>query len=219
MQEIVGKPIDPSASSGAILDSPPKRTISLIRERIRGPFIRYSAVNRPISATKSKVLTSPLVRQKIVSPVSRYTAVDEPISTPTLSSVSNVEAELTEVRNAWSKYRRTNGRDAVYIYLTAVFRLVMRWRRLNCAVKNSRAALRLQDGAPQMKPEPFGIVIFCTSDPEVADAKTRSKWSRVLRYARKAKPTGQRLTDFIKSNGGLNECARQFAQPKKAPIE
>ena len=36
-----------------------------------------------------------------------------------------------------------------------------------------------------MKPEPFGIVIFCTSDPEVADAKTRSKWSRVLRYATK----------------------------------
>ena len=56
-----------------------------------------------------------------------------------------------------------------------------------------------------MKPEPFGIVIFCSSDPNVADAKTRSKWSRVLRYARKTKPTGQRLADFIKSNGGLNE--------------
>ena len=61
-----------------------------------------------------------------------------------------------------------------------------------------------------MKPEPFGIVIFCTADPKIADAKTRSKWSRVLRYAaRKAKPAGQRLTDFIKSNGGINECARQ----------
>jgi hypothetical protein len=66
-----------------------------------------------------------------------------------------------------------------------------------------------------MKPEPFGIVIFCTSDPEVADAKTRSKWSRVLRYARKAKPAHQRLTDFIKSNGGLNECARRFARSSK----
>ena len=171
MEEIVGKPIDPSASGGAIPDSPPKRTISLIRERIRGPFSRYSAVNRPISATKSKVLTSPLVRQKIVSPVSRYTAVNEPISTPTLSSVSSVEAELTEVRNAYATYRSTNGRDAVYIYLTSVFRLVMRWRRLNRAVNNSGAALRLQPDGPAMKPEPFGIVILCTSDPEVADAK------------------------------------------------
>jgi hypothetical protein len=121
MEEIVGKPIDPGASGGAILDSPPKRTISLIRERIRGPFSRYSAVNRPISATKSKVLTKPLVRQKIVSPVSRHTAVNEPISTPTLNSVSNVEAELAEVRNAWEQYRSTNSRDAVYIYLKVRF--------------------------------------------------------------------------------------------------
>ena len=171
MEEIVGKPIDPSASGGAILDSPPKRTISLIRDRIRGPFSRYSAVNRPISATKSKVLTSPLVRQKIVSPVSRYTAVNEPISTPTLNSVSNVEAELAEIKRAWQIYQSTNSRDAIYIYLTPVFRLVTRWRRLNCALKKARAALRLQAGAPQMRPEPFGILIFCTSDSEVADAR------------------------------------------------
>jgi hypothetical protein len=39
----------------------------------------------------------------------------------------------------------------------------------------------------------------------VADAKTRSKWSRVLRFARSVKPANQSLTDFIKSNGGLNE--------------
>jgi hypothetical protein len=212
MEEIVGKPIDPSASGGAIPDSPPKRTISLIRERIRGPFSRYSTVNRPISATKSKVLTSPLVRQKIVSPVSRYTAVNEPASTPTLNSVSNVEAEMAEVRNAWVTYRSTNSRDAIYIYLPAVFRVVTRWQRLNCAVKNSRTALRLQAGAAQMKLEPFAMVIFCSSDPEVADAKSRSKWSRVLRYARNTKPAGQRLIDFIKSNGGLNECARKFAR-------
>jgi hypothetical protein len=70
----------------------------------------------------------------------------------------------------------------------------------------------LADETPQMKPEPFAIVIFCTSDPEVADAKTRSKWSRVLCYARKAQPVGQSLTEFIKSNGGINECAGWFAR-------
>jgi hypothetical protein len=68
-----------------------------------------------------------------------------------------------------------------------------------------------------MKAEPFGIVIFCTADPKIVDAKTRSKWSRVLRYAARAKPPGQRLTDFVKSNGGVNECARKFAQPKRRP--
>ena len=155
------------------------------------------------------MLTSPLVRQKIVSPVSRYPAVNKPILKPTSNPVSSVEAELAEVRNAWATYRSTNGRDAIYIYLTAVFRLVMRWRHLNCVVKNSRTALHLRPNPAPMKPEPFGIVIFCTANPNVVDAKTRSKWSRVLRYAAQAKPPGQSLIQFVKSNGGLNECARK----------
>ena len=187
MEDILGKPIDLSAS-GAVANSPLRQTIRPIRQRTRGPLSPY-----------------PLVKNALVK---------KPISVPASNLLPSIEAELAEVRRAWARYRSTNGRDAVYIYLTSVFRLVMRWRRLNCAVKNSRAALRLQHDAPQMKPEPFGIIIFCTTDLEIVDAKTRSKWSRVLRFARKAKPPGQRLTDFIKSNRGLNECARKFARNK-----
>jgi hypothetical protein len=185
MEDFLGKPIDLSAS-GAVANSPLRQTIRPIRQRTRGPLSPY-----------------PLVKNALVK---------KPISTPTLNPVSSIEIELARVRSAWARYRSTNGRGAIYIYLTAVFRVVMRWRRLDCAVKNSRAALRLQHDPPQMKPEPFGIVICCTCDLEVADAKTRSKWSRVLRYARNTKPAEQRLIDFIKSNGGLNECARKFAR-------
>jgi hypothetical protein len=188
MEDIIAKPIDSSASGRAVANSPPQPMTTPIRQRMVGPLSRY-----------------PLVKNA---------SVKETIWRPTLNAVSGIEAELAEVRSAWARYRATNSRDAVYGYLQSVFALVTRWRRLNCAVKNSRAALRLQHHPPQMKPEPFGIVIFCTSDPRSADAKTRSKWSRVLRYARKTKPGNQRLTDFIKSNGGLNECARRFAQSR-----
>jgi len=58
------------------------------------------------------------------------------------------------------------------------------------------------------------MVIFCMADLKVADAKTRSKWSRVLRYARIAKPGDQPLTAFIKSNGGINACARMFTRDR-----
>jgi len=150
--------------------------------------------------------------EKTVAPFNRYPSVKKPISRPTPSRNADIDIELAEVTRAWRVYRATIGRDAVYIFLSRVFAVVTRWQHLNCAVKNSRAALRHQLDAPQMKPEPFGIVIFCTSDPEVVDAKTRSKWSRALRFARKAKPANQRLTDFIKSKGGLNECAARFAQ-------
>ena len=189
MEDILGKPIDLSAS-GAVANSPLRQTIRPIRQRTRGPISPY-----------------PLVKHALVK---------KPVWRPTLNRVFSIETELAEVRSAWANYRSTNGRDAIYIYLTAVFRLVMRWRRLNYAIKNSRTALRLEHDPPQMKPEPFAIVIFCTCDPEVADAKTRSKWSRVLRYAARAKPASRRLTDFVKSNGGINECARKFARNRRS---
>ena len=115
------------------------------------------------------------------------------------------------MRAAWQRYRSIHDRDAVYLYFEAVFALVTRWQRQQCAMKNSRAALRLRPHAPKMKPEAFARVIFCTSDPNVADAKTRSKWSRVLQFARKAKPANQTLTEFVKLNGGINACAQMFA--------
>ena len=212
---VIANPIDPSASGWAVGGSPLKPTNPPIRERILGPFSRYPAVNRPISATKPTVLTRPLVRQKIVSPVNRCPAVNEQLSRPTLNPISSIEAELAEIKRAWRIYQSTNSRDAVYIYLASVFGIVMRWRRLNCALKKSRTALRFQHDAPQMKPEPFAIMILCTSDSNVADAKTRSKWARVCRYARKTKPRQVRLIDFVKSQGGLNECARRFARNRK----
>ena len=59
--------------------------------------------------------------------------------------------------------------------------------------------------------EPFAVVIFCTSDFRKLDAKTRSKWSRALRYAERFKPDNQGLAQFIKSKGGINECAARYS--------
>ena len=41
----------------------------------------------------------------------------------------------------------------------------------------------------------------------------------MLRYAARAKPHGQRLTDFVKALGGLNEAARLFAQAARSVSE
>jgi hypothetical protein len=188
MQEVIGKPIEPSVPGAAVANSPPKPTNPPIRQRILGQGSQY-----------------PLLKNALVSK-------------PILHPVSSIEAELAEMDRAWRKYRSINDRDAVYIYLASVFKVVMRWQRLDCALQNARTALRLQADAPQMKPEPFGLVIFCTADPRIVDAKTRSKWSRVLRYAARAKPAGQRFTDFVKSNGSLNECARRFARDREACV-
>ena len=95
MEDILGKPIDLSAS-GAVANSPLRQTIRPIRQRTRGPLSPY-----------------PLVKNALVK---------KPISKPTLNPVSSIEAELAEVRSAWARYRSTNSRDAVYIYLAVRFR-------------------------------------------------------------------------------------------------
>jgi hypothetical protein len=43
--------------------------------------------------------------------------------------------------------------------------------------------------------EPFAAIILCTADREKVDKRTRSKWSRVLRYAAEYKSISEPLGD------------------------
>jgi len=135
------------------------------------------------------------------------------------TSHSTVSDELEHARRAWIRYQSTRKRAAVYGYLNAVFEISQRWIKQGRAKTYSLQALATTKHPSAIRiDEPFAAVIFCTSDPEIADAKTRSKWSRVLRCARKTKPSNQRLTDFIKSKGGVNACARRFAKASRLAI-
>ena len=118
-----------------------------------------------------------------------------------------VDDELAVARSAWSEYQSSRKRDAVYPYLTAVFEIVACWKKQHRAKARSQQALAAtkERGAIRTR-EPFSVVIFCTSDPCKVDAKTRSKWSRALRYAERFKPESQGLAQFIKSKGGINKC-------------
>jgi hypothetical protein len=59
---------------------------------------------------------------------------------------------------------------------------------------------------------PAAAVICCTADRDKVDDRTRSKWSRVLRYAAEYKDLDEPLRDFIKCKGGINKCASRFAR-------
>jgi hypothetical protein len=58
----------------------------------------------------------------------------------------------------------------------------------------------------------FAAVIRCTADPAKADKRTRSKWSRVMRYAAACKRDSEALDQFIKRKGGINACAAGFSR-------
>jgi hypothetical protein len=119
--------------------------------------------------------------------------------------------DLSRVQNAWEESQTRRERDAIYIYLTAVFDLVAWWSAEGRAVERAQRALRLNNIRPSDRDEPFAAIIRCTAGPAKVDKRTRSKWSRVLRYALEYKSDSEALRHFVKRKGGINRCAERFS--------
>ena len=133
-------------------------------------------------------------------------AVTIPFSTEAL------QANLLRLQNEWETVQASHDRGAVYQYLSAVFELVSWWAKEGRAVNRAHRALQLRGYSSVRQPEPFAAVILCTADRDKVDERTRSKWSRVLRFAAEFKALEEPLRDFIKRKGGINKCASRFAR-------
>jgi hypothetical protein len=60
--------------------------------------------------------------------------------------------------------------------------------------------------------EPFAAIFLCSADRKKVDKRTRSKWSRVVRYAAEYKTSAEPLAAFIQRKGGINKCAERFTR-------
>jgi hypothetical protein len=123
-----------------------------------------------------------------------------------------LKQDLLRVRNAWEGSESSRDRNAIYGYLSAVFDLVMWWAAEGRAISRARWALQLQNTWPSDHDEPFAAIILVTSDPAKVDRRTRSKWSRVLRYAAEYKTNAEPLAAFVQRKGGINKCAARSAR-------
>jgi hypothetical protein len=134
----------------------------------------------------------------------------EPTTIP--FSPGALKANLLRLEREWDMAQASRDRGAIYQYLSAVFETVMVWAKEGKAVKRAHRALHLRGYSSVREPEPFAAVILCTSDPDKVDDRTRSKWSRVLRYVAEYKDLDEPLRNFIKRRGGLNGCASRFSR-------
>jgi hypothetical protein len=83
------------------------------------------------------------------------------------------------------------------------------WAAEGQEIDRARRALRLCRLEISDREDPFASIIRCTADPEKADKLTRSKWSRVMRYAAAYKSDSEPLDQFIRRKGGIKcMCAR-----------
>jgi hypothetical protein len=127
-----------------------------------------------------------------------------------------LKRDLAIVRAAWRKYQSVADREGVYTYLTSVYALAATWSRKNRARSQARRALGLARHPIKMALEPTAIIIFCTADPAKVDGRTRSRWSRLLRYAAAHNTPPRSLAAFVKGHGGVNRCSGLLSTPDNA---
>jgi hypothetical protein len=136
----------------------------------------------------------------------------EPIQDDVPYTTQALRQDLTRVRNAWDDCQTNRDRNAIYGYLSAVFDLVAWWKAEDRAISRARWALRLQSVDLPITDEPFAAIILCTADRQKVDKRTRSKWSRVMRYAAEFKTNAEPLAALVRRKGGINKCAARFAR-------
>jgi hypothetical protein len=120
--------------------------------------------------------------------------------------------DLQRVRSVWAGCQASRERTAIYAYLDAVYGLIAWWTAEDREVERACRAIRLARLEVFERENPFATIIRCTADPAKADKRTRSKWSRVLRYAAEYKDLAEPLDQFIKRKGGINECAARYTR-------
>jgi hypothetical protein len=159
------------------------------------------------STAREQPLSKPVVRTM----VRRFSSFHQPRPSPRKPTLTQ---RIVAVKAAWNAMKRKHRRNAIYVYLAAVFELIDECRQDKQIGKLIRCASAL-DGLPESEhAEPFAVLIRGTCDPRI-DRKTVSRWSRALRYVAERKPTETTLKTFIKRKGGINACADRWARMRR----
>jgi hypothetical protein len=102
------------------------------------------------------------------------------------------------------EYQSTRKRDAVYGYLTTVYRFARRFEKASHRRMVGEHMLALKDRGSRKTDNAFSAILRATS---TVREQTRWKWVRCLAFARDEKIASDDLQSFIQEYGGINECA------------
>jgi hypothetical protein len=135
------------------------------------------------------------------------------ISTGVLSLIPDFQLRriITDLKSLERTCFASRSRFAFYDYLAAVFELYVQLKRTKHAKKAARLIAKLFGLRNHKRSHPIRVIIDATS---TADIKTKSRWSRALRYTWRERKTWIDLGSFWE-NGGPAGCARQFAAIRK----
>ena len=151
-------------------------------------------------------MRKPILKTRIRETVGKTTNLEIPFTTEAL------RATLERLKSEYWAYQEKRDRDAVFGYLNAIFETVAWWHHVGRAKEYAQQALRLQRPPIPKIRNPIAALIYCSSDREKIDFKTRSKWARLLTYAKVFKDPDESLIDFVRRRGGINKVAARYAR-------
>jgi hypothetical protein len=125
-----------------------------------------------------------------------------------LISDRQLRQTIDGLRGLEQKCFASRSRFAFYDYLAAVFDLYVQLRRTKHAKKAARLIAKPVGLRKQDRTHCIRAIIDATS---TADLKTRSRWTRALKYAWRERKSWTDLASFLRENGGPAGCADQFA--------
>jgi hypothetical protein len=125
-----------------------------------------------------------------------------------LISDSSLRRKIAQLQKVEEECFRSRCRFRFYTYLGAVFAFYRRLRRNNEVKDSVRRMADLFDSCENQYGHPIRIIIDASSQ---ADGKTKSRWTRALRFCWHERERWANLQTFLRENGGPAGCASKFA--------
>ena len=127
----------------------------------------------------------------------------------------NIDEALQDVQRIKSVAAGlTRKRDSVYVLMTAIYQVAHKWLkpRMSAELRDAIAdheKIRLDHRTNK------NIFRFLVEVASPLDIQQRSRYTNALRYAWLRHCPLEGLTEFIKRNGGIEECAKKYIAHKK----
>jgi hypothetical protein len=123
---------------------------------------------------------------------------------------SEIKAKLDELKAAIQQAFLTHRRFWFQTALEGAYAIYVEWKDLGKSKKNAKVAaalfgVKIKDGA-----HPLSVIIKIVT-PTGVDTR---RWVDGLRFARKQGVAPKDLVPFLKANGGISGCERQFHAQK-----
>lgn len=110
-----------------------------------------------------------------------------------------------KLNKAYAVYKSAPERDAIYVYLAAVFEFAGGFSSSSDCELVGRRMVKANGGRPVPTQTAFHLLVGATAS--ATDARTRWKWVRCLWRAKRDRVKSQGLQTFIQKQGGVNKCA------------